>query len=284
MELNKIIHLRAWCLLLILPPLLFPEITDPYTQIVFWTGIMLIGIPHGAIDHHIQLKSNALEWTRLLPFVMRYIAWMLVFLVFWLITPNGAILFFIAISAWHFGMVDFSHPKPIWIKITAWFYGMALLAFILLSHQSEVLPILEQLQIDSTWLSFFSSLGIEYQLIAANMLGLSIILTGRHQLWWTCGLLLIGSFLPLLLVFGLYFSFQHGLASAAETKAQLKVSLWRLVKMAAPFSLAAFALGLIIFFMLPYLQVDLLSLAPFAFLFLGMVTLPHVIYYQFTEP
>jgi Brp/Blh family beta-carotene 15,15'-monooxygenase len=278
MDFKKIISPRAFALLFTGPPLLFPEITDNYTLWIFWTGLLLVGIPHGALDHHLQLKADAMHWNKLLPFVAKYVAWMLVFLLIWLISADVAILFFIGISAWHFGSVDFGHPGGVAKRVVAWLWGAGLLAVILLQHGAEVLPILLQLGISDGLRNVFRNEQLVMPLM--GILGLLVLISGRPKLWWTFLLLLASAFLPLLLAFGLYFSLQHALESALETKTSLNTTWKKMFRMAAPFSLAAYAIGLIIFFVLLQLELSLTDWMPFAFLFLGMVTLPHVIYYH----
>jgi Brp/Blh family beta-carotene 15,15'-monooxygenase len=278
MDFKKIISPRAPALLLCLPPLLLPSIESTYTALIFWLGLVLVGIPHGALDHHLQLKGDSLNYRKLLPFVGKYVGWMLVFLLIWLVSADLAILFFILISAWHFGSVDFGHPGGLGKRGVAWLWGAGLLAVILLQHEAEVLPILLQLGISVGLQGIFQNEQLVIPIL--GMLAVLILFTGRHKLWWTILLLLVSAFLPLLLAFGVYFSFQHALESALETKKTLKTTWKEMFLMAAPFSFAAYGLGSIIFLFLMQMELSLTSWMPFAFLFLGMVTLPHVIYYH----
>lgn len=278
MDFKKIISPRAPALLFCLPPLLVPGVESAYTMLIFWLGLILVGLPHGALDHHLQLRASALNWNKLFPFVVKYVGWMLIFLLIWLISADFAILFFIGISAWHFGSVDFGHPEGVAKRGVAWLWGAGLLAVILLQHEAEVLPILMQLGISESVQAGFQHEPFVWPLMVG--LALLIFLSGRHRLWWTFLLLLMSAFIPLLLAFGLYFSFQHALESALETKKSLKATWKKMFLMAAPFSFAAYAMGLVIFFILVQFELSLTEWMPFAFLFLGMVTLPHVIYYH----
>jgi Brp/Blh family beta-carotene 15,15'-monooxygenase len=280
MEIVERIPVRAWSILLCIPALALLPDNTVYSQVVFWIGLLLIGIPHGAIDHHLQLKEKAYHWPDLLIFIGRYIGLMLIFLVFWMYSSEWAILFFVLLSGWHFGMVDFKHPNSIAGKLKAFIYGFSLLLVILLSHKSEVLSILRMLKVDDIYLDVFLSTENVPLIITGIVLFVSIVLSGKHYLWWTFALLLIGTKLPLLLVFGIYFSFQHGLTSMLETKKFLKVNWLTFSKMTFPFTAAAYVLGMVIFLMLSFSSIQIQELIPYAFLFLGMVTLPHVVYYH----
>lgn len=272
---------RFWGLFLCLPPLLISSITEYYTLAVFWVGLLVIGIPHGAIDHHLHLKSEAHNFRKLLPFILKYVTWMLLFLLFWVISSDLALIFFVILSAWHFGMVDFGHPKQFLKRIMAVIYGFSLLGFLLLSHKSEVLPILEQLRVSDTYLQVFSGIGNSVMLFLLIVLGLLITIWSKHALWSTFLLFLAGIYLPLLLVFGIYFSFQHALESTLAMKKFLKVDVKSLIRFALPFSLGAYLVGTFVFLGLRLTNIQLEYSIPYAFLFLGMITLPHVIYYRF---
>ena len=76
--------------------------------IFFGSGLLLTGIPHGAMDHLLYLKQHPggnifYKWLRFLSF---YLGYALLYGILWIINSELAILFFIGISAYHFGEMD----------------------------------------------------------------------------------------------------------------------------------------------------------------------------------
>ncbi len=83
-------------------------------------GMLLFGLPHGAIDHLVAL-GLAGKKLNLLPLgavVLAYLAVVLAVLALWTITPITAAVGFLAITIWHWGKGDLSyesyvlHPHP----------------------------------------------------------------------------------------------------------------------------------------------------------------------------
>jgi lycopene beta-cyclase len=109
--------------------------------IMFTVGLFLVGIPHGAVDH--LLETGNLQ-SRIKPgFVMNYLGLAFLNLILWLFFPIGALFFFIAYSAWHFGQTDLKEwqPKKInALKNITW--GVMILSIILLGHIVETNSIL----------------------------------------------------------------------------------------------------------------------------------------------
>lgn len=66
--------------------------------------IVLAGIPHGALDHLVAEKTR--NNYRLVPYLLFYIAVLLAYLLVWWWIPGVAFLFFLLITAWHFGETD----------------------------------------------------------------------------------------------------------------------------------------------------------------------------------
>ena len=141
--------IRSLAILLTIPYFIIPQWSAWYTSIIFWVGLLIIGIPHGAVDHHIQLKEKAYNIKELIVFVTKYVGIMALFFLFWLIAPTFSIAFFILISAYHFGMVDFGHPKRTRAKIISTVYGITLLGTIIFSDRATVSSILKMLSVNA---------------------------------------------------------------------------------------------------------------------------------------
>ena len=74
---------------------------DDVTNIMSLVAILFFGIPHGAIDHKIHLKSSKKSNVR--KFILIYVLVGLGFLLWWVLMPMKALLIFIILSAYHFG-------------------------------------------------------------------------------------------------------------------------------------------------------------------------------------
>ena len=142
------------------------------TDVFLVTGLLLIGIPHGAIDHLIE--TNHFNQSVSLKFIALYLAQGAVIVLLWYMNPLLALLIFIGYSIFHFAQADFTEWK-LNSKIS-WIWGILFFCGILLSHPIELNEILNQLSISELPKiqgNIFSSL---WQDIAFGCLGLGIIM------------------------------------------------------------------------------------------------------------
>jgi Brp/Blh family beta-carotene 15,15'-monooxygenase len=73
-----------------------------------WTlGLLLFGLPHGACDHLVASKLTGRRSTGdALGFVLLYLGAAAVVLVLWMMDAMLALVFFLALTAWHWGSAD----------------------------------------------------------------------------------------------------------------------------------------------------------------------------------
>jgi lycopene beta-cyclase len=108
-------------------------------------GLLLVGIPHGAIDH--LLKQGSLHWKIDLFFIAKYLGTAAFYLLFWLFSPQLALALFLLYSAWHFGQTDIQEWQPSSYKpAKSLIWGSTLLAILLLGHASESNNILQNMR------------------------------------------------------------------------------------------------------------------------------------------
>ncbi len=128
----------------------FISVVPENMQFMFFiTGIVLLGIPHGAADLLVATKNSAREdkYFSLAGFFFNYLGRLVLFgLVIWLF-PVGGISIFIVFAAYHFGQTDLIQFKTQTLtgKLLVISYGFTILATILLLHFKEVQPIFQQL-------------------------------------------------------------------------------------------------------------------------------------------
>jgi beta-carotene 15,15'-dioxygenase len=111
---------------------------------IFFCGIILLGIPHGAADLLVAAKNTDRKPFSNFKFFAVYLGKLFAFAGFFWIFPVAANLIFIFFAAYHFGETDLNKFKT--DKFTGKFfvtsYGLLILSVILLTHFEDVRPIL----------------------------------------------------------------------------------------------------------------------------------------------
>jgi len=239
-------------------------------------GMLLVGIPHGAVDH--LLETGNIE-SRIKPiFVFNYLSLAFLNLFLWLFFPIGTLLFFICYSAWHFGQTDLKEwkiKKINRIKITMW--GTLLLGIILLGHIAETNSILAKM----------NTLNIPIDTIKGKQISILLGLFGivwaifekRWMMLLSTFMLVISIELPLITSFGLYFLGQHSINGWSHLKQGMKVNNLSLYLKALPFTIGAIVLFAAFIFLLRnnYLNEFNNNLIPIFFVFISCISFPHVI-------
>jgi Brp/Blh family beta-carotene 15,15'-monooxygenase len=124
-------------------------------------GLVLVGIPHGAMDH-ILLKGKGVKPTFSLGFILSYLLKGAMMFFIWWLSPDVGLWLFILYSAWHFGQADFEE-WGISSKGGAFIWGFWLLTFILTTHLNETnavilqigantIPVVSGLLLESLWI------------------------------------------------------------------------------------------------------------------------------------
>lgn len=228
-------------------------------------GMLLVGIPHGALDHlHVLKKQN---WRNLIAYILKYLCLgTMILILFWLSPVLGLILF-LAYSAWHFGEADFSY----WgfkNKVAAVLWGVYFLGALLFSHSKEVSNVINEMAIpfnfDYSFIDFFSMIWI---LVG----GCFFLMWKRHSvIFYGVLTLILLQYLPIIHAFGIFFIAQHSIHGWTMLKRVLPDSDFQLWKKALPFTLGAFVL---LFLMIFFTEVSWGQ----CFIFLAALSFPHVI-------
>jgi lycopene beta-cyclase len=224
-------------------------------------GLLIVGLPHGAIDH--LLEAGKLN-TPIKPlFILRYLGVSALMGFIWFISPLAGLWLFLGYSAWHFGETEFRQQgrNP---GILSVLWGAAMLGMILCAHIPELNKVLDEMGI--------SPVDPSWQFLAWVFAAVYVITGWRKGLM---GLYLIPALaLPLLHAFGLYFIADHSVKSSAHLLRGFDAPPGKLFIKALPFTLGALLLCLFFF------QSEIWNTAGATglfFIFLSCLSFPHVL-------
>jgi Brp/Blh family beta-carotene 15,15'-monooxygenase len=242
---------------------------------MFTLGMLLVGIPHGAVDH--LLETGNIK-SRIKPsFVINYLGLAFLNLILWIFFPIGALLFFIGYSAWHFGQTDLREwqPKSInALKNTAW--GMLILSIILFAHVVETNSILENM--NTFKIPIHSIVGNQISVLLSIVGIVWAVFEKRWKMFISSLMLLVSIELPLITSFGLYFIGQHSMNGWSHLKQGMKVNNVSLYLKALPFTIGALVLFLAFIFLFRnnYLSEFNENMITIFFVFISCISFPHV--------
>jgi len=252
-----------------------PQIFNGLQNTMFTIGMFLVGIPHGAVDH--LLETGNIKSLIKPRFVINYLGLAFLNLVLWFFFPIGALFFFIAYSAWHFGQTDLKEwqlKKINALKNITW--GVMILSIILLGHVVETNSILTNMKALEIPIHYIMGKQISLTL---SLIGITwAILEKRGMMLLSCLLLLVSIELPLITSFGLYFIGQHSMNGWSHLKQGMKVNNSALYLKALPFTIGALVLFVVFIFLLRnnYLANLNVNLITIFFVFISCISFPHI--------
>jgi lycopene beta-cyclase len=243
-------------------------------------GLLVIGIPHGAVDHLLLAKKKF----SLITFVAKYLAISVIYFALWFIMPLLSLVFFILYSSFHFGESEYEqmglNSSSIKQKLNNVLLGLAILLSIIFSHSQEAISIVSNipgLKLSSDLIN--SVYKYEFVIVLSSLLYVFIkfLICKKTNMLLLLLILLIGTLLPLYLGFAIFFIIQHSGNSWQHLKKKLTYNNLGLYKKALPFSLGAFLL-----LGLNYLNdteslISTPSILSYFFIFLACISLPHVV-------
>ncbi|MBL92965.1 MAG: hypothetical protein CMH56_14285 [Myxococcales bacterium] len=247
--------------------LFVPQIAEPVMYGLLATGLLIVGIPHGAMDHMTEALSNTKRIT--LSFILKYLALMSSVYMLWVLSPTIALLGFVLYSAWHFGetdVVEWNIKTPFIGLLWGALFFIALFS----SHPTETQNILYLLDVNVVGLS------LDVSLVYMSAIGVSFalaLLFKRAQWFSLVCYLLFAQWLPLVIAFGTYFIFHHSYQGWSHLRASLGQDNVALFKNALPFNVGALALFLF-FFLNP--QASFEKNISLLFVFISCISFPHI--------
>lgn len=263
---------------------------------LFFTGIIILGIPHGAADLLVanqQAVEKQQKFSNLF-FHLKYNLKLFLFASFIWFFPLAGNLLFIFFAAWHFGETDLTPVNAgTWSgKIVIVSYGLLILASILLVHFEEVLPLLQLADSKGkyNWIVQFI-FNYRYHLIItiAGLLLISSLyyfstnvfdkqVIAKLFLQYALMILILCK-LPLLLGFTFYFVFWHSILSLQNIMGYLRkdrvINTATISSQISLYSVLAIA-GIIIFGLMGFMFFNLNSILLYVFLGLAVLTAPHM--------
>lgn len=272
------VTLLAGTLAAVVLNLFFPIAAAWIIYSILIAGLVLIGLPHGALDD--VLDGNTAK-RRIDPiFILKYVLQGAAMLLTWWWSPATALWIFLIYSAWHFGQADQEEVSS-GLRTTktqrlmlSFFRGAIVLSVILLSHTTELNSIMKELNVPPVAEYWSTSV---WPLLAAGF-SLSLLLRERKTL---IGMLtLAGSiWLPLLAAFGIYFIFQHSWRGWHHIRARLGKTNRELFRMALPFHAGAWLLLALLYILNPAPSGDAFGFGRIGlfFVFLSSLSFPHVL-------
>ena len=270
-------HFRTISLLLLTITLIalspFPDMQSAIGYGLLTIGMVLVGLPHGAVDHLISSKGLSNKITP--RFVLSYLGLMAIMGILWFYLPNITLIGFLLFSAFHFGQADIKSWEL--GQNTSILWGISVLTFLLGTHQHETNEILSS--ITSLSLPFeISPLSITPWLVYA-------IVKKRVNMVLAILWILLTSQLPLLLAFGIYFIGQHSITSWNQLTEYLNIEKKNVWIQSLPFQIGAWIILALFFFIENQsLQLNLKSAATTSnkwgifFIFISCISMPHAFY------
>jgi lycopene beta-cyclase len=258
--------------------LVSPSIATGFGYAGLIAGLLLVGIPHGAVDHLLVASKNF----NLLKFVVQYLLIIAAYFIVWQWFPVFSLLLFIAYSAFHFGeseMVEMQVSMQSFTqKLFAFVIGLSILLFIIFSHLNESMLVLNNMKGIKVLIETIDFFQYKNAVIAISYFSLL-------PLWWISkktglflvGILLLGTQMPLMLAFGLYFVGSHSVNAWGHIAGKLKIAPKKLYLESLPFNIGALLIFSLFFFLQQTNAQLIQSYAATFFIFLACVSLPHII-------
>ncbi len=291
----RMILLTAGFVLLICQQFIQP-VSVQTQMILFLTGIVLLGVPHGAADLLVatQNAENKKKTFSKFNFFLNYLGRLILFAALLWFFPLAGNLLFIFFAAYHFGETDLHAFKTNTLagKLFVVSYGSVILGVILLNHFEEVKPLFMEFDAGLKHAAFINWLD-EYRYTILSFCGVFFFAStfyyfstqsSSHQkrgdfIVQFALILFILYNLPMVLGFTFYFIVWHSLLSLRNIVSYLRrdgaFGSGLIVKQISIYSLAAMV-GICLFGFTGSMFVNGSSMMVYVFLGLAVLTAPHM--------
>jgi Brp/Blh family beta-carotene 15,15'-monooxygenase len=273
---------------------LIPELVANIISILL---VVSIGLMHGATDHILYVNSEGASFKSKIPkpFIIKYLLILVSMGIIWLIAPLLALVFFLAVSAYHFGQTQLQYiaisEASGYKKVLYLAWGILMLALIVLLNLDESKGLINS-AIPSLNLYWLDAQQSNYViLIAAFVFLITYAILYKHIALKTVVFelveILLVAFLAyqsnLIITFGVFFGLWHSLRASQiqiqKVSTVQNYSFKLFVKESLPFTLISiFGIGLMMLiatFFESSIKVEMLFLVA-----ISMLTLPHMFIYE----
>ena len=292
----RIVLLIVGALLLLVQQYIIPVNTS--TQfVIFLSGIILLGVPHGAADLLVANRTANVEKKVFskFRFLLIYLSRLFLFAAILWFFPVAGNLLFIFFAAYHFGETDLHQFKTNTLtgKLFVISYGLVILSVILLHHFEEVRPIYNLFEAgkENELLINWIDVNRYYILSAAGILFFSATFVyflqngnsnanekGEFLVRFAVILFILFN-LPMLLGFTFYFVIWHSVLSLSSIVYYLRnnnmYSRNIITKQILLYSILAMA-GIGVFGLTGFMFISSNAVAGYMFLGLAVLTAPHM--------
>ncbi len=296
---TKAILQVVFSVLLLVTYIIFQEQIEPIQYLVCGGAILLLGIPHGAVDHIIHRR--VISGNKITISYQRFIGWyvlcMLAYLVVWIVFPLKAMFLFIALGIYHFGQ-EFTETLGVKVnsKVPFLVWGSVILLMpLFLNYQEANEYITSTTGAILPQLSFQTSLAVALLFPTISVTYFSYLffrsrITNKQLMTvvlYTGMWMLIYFNAPFIIGFTIYFVLFHSFNAMEHQYTELsqvanKYSLKQYLKEISPLTFVSYAGIVIIFLFLDIRNWQHLTL--YALVFISLLTLPHMlIFEQFYE-
>lgn len=246
-------------------------------------GIVMIGLPHGALDGAVAMHIGLVKkLSNLIKFMLAYISLAVFVVIVWMFFPTFSLIAFLGISLLHFGYGDAKNGEGITKFAEAVAHGGLVIVGISQFHRGEVDEIFYYLikQDTSTiWLTMnIASIGV----IAA--IATCLLQTSKDVKWssTTLELLLVGvviAIAPPLLGFSIYFCLIHSARHFSRIYRMIKqnVANTTIKTQAILFTVACWLAALVAFVLFADFSDPGPTIVRIIFIGLAALTVPHMI-------
>jgi len=280
------------CILLLLPFIGMAGMVSISTQLfVCFPFILLLGIPHGAIDNILYRRTSSISNTN---FIVTYLGLIGANVLLWILWPAMAYALFLIISAYHFGQSEFSHlitHQGVLSRTLYFFWGVTVLSSLIFLNHSEIAAV-------TPAYAELESIAVIHNLtLIRNILGVGIVMTtALIAVHYRAGflsmesilmeILVVGAImvvfylLPLLIGFTVYFVIMHSVKVLREEYLVLKDSkmirdVTGFIKMLLPLTIFSI-LGLLLLWMVVQMELIQTSYGYIVMISVSAITFPHV--------
>lgn len=264
--------------------------------IIFLSGIVALGIPHGAADLLVATQNSISLKKSFSPvrFFINYLGRLILFSAMLWFFPLTGNLLFIIFAAYHFGETDLHQFKTNSFsgKFFVISYGLVILGVILLNHFEEMKPLFMQFSAGIKYESFINLIGLYRYSILSCIAVLFFVSTfiyfsansnseqpqGQFLVQFAIILFILYN-LPMILGFTFYFIVWHSVLSLRNIMKYLRIdglfSATRISKQLAFYSMLAIA-GISLFGIAGFMFISNNAMMIYVFLGLAVLTAPHM--------